>query len=97
MPDETNRLRSLYVIYDLVAETWIGQPIVDRHSAPVCRMFNALLADTKTQLYQHPGDFTLLHIGYIDDNGQLTEVAPVTISTGEAWLAMQKDAANVSE
>ncbi|QXP44222.1 MAG: nonstructural protein [Arizlama microvirus] len=84
--------RSLFIIMDTVAETFIGQIIVDRHPAPVCRLFHKLLGDQQTQLAQHPKDYTLLHVGFIEDDGTLTPIAPLTIATGEAWLAANTEA-----
>lgn len=81
--------RSLFVIHDKVAETFIGQIIVERHPAPVCRIFHALLADNKTSLAQHPQDYNVVHIGYIEDDGTITPIAPLIIATGAAWLAAQ--------
>lgn len=82
-----NQSRSIYAIFDLVAETFIGQLIIDRHAAPVCRIFHQLLGDKSTQLGQHPKDYTLLHLGYVEDHGQLWPITPAVVATGEAWLA----------
>lgn len=86
--------RSLYAIYDKVAETFIGQIIIDRHPAPVCRMFHSLLGDKQTQLASHPADYNLLHVGYIEDSGRLWPVDPVVVATGSAWLSTQTPATN---
>lgn len=94
MPDEKgNSTRSIYIIFDLVAETFIGQCIIDRHAAPVTRIFHSLLGDKNTQLGQHPNDYNLIFIGYIEDNGQLWPVTPTIVATGSAWLAAQNQEA----
>lgn len=81
--------RHVFMIYDTVAETFIGNFIIDRHAAPVCRLFHQLLADKATQLAQHPNDFQLLHVGFVEDTGQLWPIEPTVIATGSAWLATQ--------
>lgn len=89
-----NSSRSLYVIFDTVAESFIGQVIIDRHPAPVCRMFHQLLGDPKTQLHAHPADYNVLHIGYLEDTGRLWPIDPTIIATGAAWLSAQENASN---
>lgn len=93
-PFDHNMSRHLFAIYDNVAEIFVGQPIVDRHAAPVTRMFHQLLADKSTTLNQHPKDFVLLHIGFIEDTGQLWPIEPTVIATGQGWLTSQEEAAN---
>lgn len=87
-----NSQRSLFIIYDLVAQNLIGQVVLERHPAPVIRLFHQLLADKNTQLAAHPKDYNVVHIGFIDDDGQLTPIAPLTVATGEGWLAAQETA-----
>jgi len=79
----------MYVIYDTVADAFIGQIIVDRHAAPVCRMFHQLLGDKNTQLASHPADYNVLHIGFIEDSGKVWSIDPNIVATGAAWLAAQ--------
>lgn len=81
---------SIFVIYDKVAEAWIGQPIVQRHPAPACRIFAELLGDPKTQLHAHPKDYELRHVAFIEETGKVDSVEVVTVMTGESWLAMQQ-------
>lgn len=90
VPSQVSQVsRMVHVIYDKVAETFIGQPVLERHSAPVCRLFNQLLADKQTQLGLHPKDYVVLHVGYIEESGRLWPCEPTVIATGEAWLASQ--------
>lgn len=89
-----NVSRSVFIIYDKVAENFIGQPVLDRHAAPVIRLFHQLLGDQSTQLAAHPRDYSVLHVGYIEDNGQLWPIEPVTVATGESWAASQEKSAN---
>lgn len=89
--DLPNVSRSVFCIYDRVAEAWIGQLLVDRHPAPVTRMFHQLLGDKNTQLAAHPADYNLLHIGFVEDSGKLWSVDPTIIATGAAWLSAQQE------
>lgn len=83
--------RSLFCFYDKKAENFLGNIVqAERHPAPIIRQFHALLQDKSTVLGQHPADFIALHLGYIDDDGAITPIAPLTIATGEAWLAAQE-------
>lgn len=83
-------MRRMYCIYDRVAATFIGQLVVDRADGPVIRMFHDLCGDGQSSLSQHPGDYDLLLIGMIADNGQITAEALVTVATGAAWAAAQE-------
>lgn len=99
MPEQSepkgNTSRSIFAVYDTVAETFIGQLILDRHAAPVTRMFHQLLGDKSTQLAAHPNDYNLLHVGYVEDSGQLWPISPTIVATGSAWLsATQENASN---
>lgn len=81
--------RLLFVVYDKVAETFLFNIVIDRHPAPACRQFNDALAAPDSALAKHPADYQLLHIGYIEDSGQLVPIVPQVIHTGEAWLSSQ--------
>lgn len=86
--------RSMFVIYDKVAEAFVGQVIIDRHPAPVCRLFHQLLADKQTNLAAHPKDYVVSHVGYIEDSGRVWAIDPYIVATGEAWLAAQESNSN---
>lgn len=89
MDPKGNTSRSVFVIYDVVAEIFIGQLIVDRHPAPVCRLFHQVLGDKSTAPGQHPADYNLQHVGYIEDSGRLWPIDPIIVATGAAWLSAQ--------
>lgn len=80
--------RGMYVIYDRVAESFIGTIILEKHPAPACRLFSQLLGDKNTQLYTHPKDYDLLHVGYIGDSGAITPIVAQTVMTGESWYSL---------
>lgn len=90
-------MRRLYIIYDRVAETFVGPIIVDRADAPVVRSFHDVLADPKTSLGQHPGDYDVRCIAQITDVGQVLPLEHTTIATGSAWQISQERAASTQE
>lgn len=83
-------MQKLYIIWDRVAEAFIGGIILQRSDAPVVRMFNELLADPQTQLAKHPADYDLRFVGTIDDDGSVIGAGHVVISTGQAWVTSQE-------
>lgn len=86
----SNQQRSLFIFHDRVAENFVGFIQINRHPAPVVRDFHSLLADKQTSLGQHPNDFNVVHIGFIDDDGTITPIAPLIIATGASWVALQQ-------
>lgn len=82
-------MRRVYVLYDSVSATWIGQLVVDRADAPVIRMFHDLLRDPKTGPGMHPNDYEIRHVGFVGDDGQLIPSETKVIATGAAWAASQ--------
>lgn len=80
--------RQLFVIFDKVAESWIGQPIVEKHPAAACRLFTQLLGDKNTTLSSHPKDYVLLHVGSVDDAGVISPRPPEVVLAGEVWYMM---------
>ena len=83
-------MRRVYCIYDLIAGTFLGSPVVERGDAPVIRAFFDILAQKDSTPGQHPADFTLIYCGEISDAGVLLPAdAPTTIATGASWLAAQ--------
>jgi len=79
--------RQMFIIFDNVAQSWIGQIIVEKHPAPACRLFSQLLGDKNTALYSHPKDYDLWFIGYVTDEGFVDGSERRVVMTGESWLA----------
>lgn len=92
MTDMANTQRSMFLIYDKISQNFVGQIVVERHPAPVIRLFHQLLGEKNNQIAAHPKDYIVMHIGFIDDDGSITPIAPLTVATGEAWLAAQETA-----
>lgn len=84
--------RGMYIIYDLVAEAFVGMIILERHPGPACRTFVQLLGDKGTLPGQHPKDYDLVRVGYIEDSGVVIATDPQTVMTGAAWLSLQESA-----
>lgn len=82
--------RGMYLIYDIVAESFIGTVILEKHPAPACRLFAQLLGDKNTQLFAHPKDYNLIHVGYIADSGAITPIVIQTVMTGESWVSLNE-------
>lgn len=83
-------MRNVYCLFDRVAGGWTGSLVVDRSDAPMIRLFHDLLADAKQGFLQHAGDYELLCVGKIADDGTLQALhEPVTVATGAQWLAAQ--------
>lgn len=80
--------RGIFVIFDKVAEAWIGQPLIEKHPAAAARLFSQLLGDKNTSLSSHPKDYNLVHIGFIKDDGTVEPVERNIVLSGEAWVAM---------
>lgn len=101
-PKRQTRMRNLYQLYDLTANTVLGSIIIEKHDGPAVRTFNDVLADRNTMPGQHPQDFILLQIGQQDeDTGDISPLAGGvrTVTTGTAWLelrAEQRDGAPIA-
>lgn len=70
----------LYCLYDLVSESVVGPPIVQKGDAPAIRVFHNVLQDENSIMGKHPADFNLVCVG-----AQNAE-------TGAIMFALEKDA-----
>lgn len=89
-------MKNIYCLYDTVARMIAGPLILERHEAPVIRMFHDLLKDPKASPSQHPSDYNVICLGSLDDDGDgYPLIYPVTshtvVATGASWLAAQQD------
>lgn len=92
----------LYAIIDVIAQSIVQNIItISRHEAPMVRMFTDLLSG-KGPIADHPADYQLVRLGYIDDNHQLQllldqegdELRPQIILAGERWAKLHQQAAD---
>ncbi|WNK15113.1 MAG: nonstructural protein [Microvirus sp.] len=78
-------MKNVYMVYDKKAQCVIGAMITEVRDGPAIRAFrDALSADNKTVLSDHPSDFKLLCLGAIDDQGTLIPADNIlTVDDGE--------------
>lgn len=81
--------KGLYVIVDRKAEEILGNIIhVTRHEAPAVRSFDDAARMPQSIIGQHPEDFDLVRLGYLEEDLTLT-VETETILRGSTWAAAQ--------
>ncbi|WNK12984.1 MAG: nonstructural protein [Microvirus sp.] len=86
-------IKNLYTVRDNIAEQLVGGIIMESNDAPAIRAFYDALRTKGSLLAEHPADFDLLKVGYIDtQDGELEATDILTIATGNGWLQMTKDA-----
>lgn len=86
---------AIYAILDTVANDLVGMFPLQIFKAPAAavRYFSDAAANEKTQIGQHPEDFTLVCLGYLTDNHTIeANQEPEIIITGKAWLAARPQA-----
>lgn len=82
--------RGLYAIYDTIAEEYIGAPIYTFPAAPAAiRFFTDILADKQTSVGNHPQDYELHQLGFLQSVDPVIAEHREVILTGKAWLATQ--------
>lgn len=82
----------LYVIIDVIAQAIVQNVItISRHEAPMVRMFTDLLSG-KGPIAEHPADYQLVRVGYIDENHELTGCTPFqVVLTGAQWARLHRE------
>jgi hypothetical protein len=81
-------MKSIYAIYDNVAEQIIGGLHVFPHQAPAIRMYGDIAAMPDSTIGKHPHDFDLIQVGILNDDTTITPVKE-TVLTGAQWSAAQ--------
>ncbi|WNK13867.1 MAG: nonstructural protein [Microvirus sp.] len=77
-------MQKLYIVYDKVAETIVGNIIQCPNDAPAIRLFHDALKG-ETQLSLHPADYELVLIGSILETGFMEATIPTSVATGAQW------------
>lgn len=80
----------IYAVYDLVAQTIIGGLRLEKHDSPAIRWFVDAASQETTLIHQHPADFQLVRLGWVDDTDtQKTIIIAdhAVILDGSTWLA----------
>lgn len=87
------RLKNLYQIHDIKAESVSGPIFAEYRDAVAIRAFNDAIERSQDQnLGIHPEDFELRLVGVQDEiTGQLQAPTPVTVATGKQWKASQQE------
>lgn len=71
-----------YSVHDSVAQ-FFGSPFFCKTDGEARRLFADACKDSRSNLSEHPTDFSLYRLGQFDDNsGDLVPVAPVLIVRG---------------
>lgn len=91
-------MKKIYAIYDNVAKQQTGPLFTQSADAAAIRLFSDGLADKTTTLGQHPQDYDLVYLGYLDeeDNNQgcrlniVASLCDEVILRGSQWLAMHE-------
>lgn len=87
-------MKTVYAIRDRLANDLVGAQMytlfVFRTNQQAVRYFADAILDEKSQLAKHPGDYELIAVGEIDDNGELLAAKePLVIITGDTLIAAQ--------
>lgn len=85
-------MKSLYIILDVVAEQQVGEVVSVAHERAAIRDFHDLLADKRTSLSRHPGDYQLVYVGTMNLVGQIVPDYRIA-ATGASWLEYQTKSA----
>jgi hypothetical protein len=81
-------MKSIYAIYDNVAEQIIGGLHVFPHQAPAIRLYGDIAIMPESTIGKHPQDFDLICIGVLNEDTTITPVKE-TVLTGAQWSAAQ--------
>lgn len=82
-------------IYDNVARAIVGPLQVFPHNAPAIRMFSDVALDKRTQIGQHPEDYDLILLGFLEEDEGAPHIDACTdplghaVITGANWVAAQ--------
>lgn len=84
-------MRSIYAIYDKVAQAQYGALVMQQHDGPVARLFFDLLQDKEQPMSRHVADYELWRIGTISDDLVVSGVdQPYVVATGMQFLLQQE-------
>lgn len=85
-------MRRIYTLYDAVAGMIDGPLLLVNRDGPAIREFYAVLANPQTGPGRHPGDYNLICLGDISDEGDISPAAggPSVVATGVSWVESQQ-------
>ena len=91
-------MRKMYAIYDVVAETCFPQVLLFAADGAAVRFFEDVCKDVSTDVGKHPGDYQLVAIGELSDNGVVIPAygGVVVVATGLQWMSNRGPALEAS-
>lgn len=83
-------MKQIYAIRDVVAEA-VGPLVLHAADPAAVRMFSDVAQQPDTQVARHVGDFELICLGQLYDDGTIVPAVggPRLVITGKAWKAAQ--------
>jgi len=77
----------MFAIRDVKTESY-GTPFFAQHRGHAIRMFQELANDKRSQVWKHPRDFVLFHVGSFDDqSGEVTHLSvPAMLGMGAEFI-----------
>lgn len=86
----------LYQIKDHIGHTMAGPIMTVMHEAAAVRYFMDMLRDNTTMIGKHPEDYSLVFLGYQDDETGAIDPRenPLTILKGSTWAEAQTPTEN---
>lgn len=87
-------MKNIYAIFDRVSNEIVGLRMYAlmcfRTHQEAVRYFADAINDKTSILNKHPADYTLIHCGYVDDEGNITPQKTDVIITGDTLVTIQQ-------
>lgn len=81
-------MKYLYVVRDVKAQDVGDQVMVCKADAVAVRAFSDALSNPQSFMAKHPGDYELLEVGSLSEDGVIEGLpSPRVVLTGAAWKA----------
>lgn len=79
--------QGLYVVYDNKAEDTLGFIQLHKHEAVAVRTFTDIATHAESRIKQHPEDYDLIRLGYLEADNLTITPEQTVILTGKALFA----------
>lgn len=79
----------VYAIFDKVAVMLVGGLYLQKHDAAAIRFFHDVASAEQSLIRRHPGDFQLIRLGAVDEEGNVLAEREVILE-GSSWAAVQQ-------
>jgi len=84
-------MRKIYAVIDRMASDLVGNGglvlMTFKTEQQAIRYFWDAVVDTSSILNKHPEDYDLLHLGDVNDDGEITPARPNVVITAKAIIA----------